>query len=147
MTSLSFNIATELTETYGVAFTLSNPPQDSLAFIAGSRFYTNLSKVMLFAPPSALAANSRMLNALLADLLASVSRKQYRARYRFRLSLPGLGALKLVAGVLRLLARFGRSAVRAFWSPERALERYTPAVEAYELLSDLLLVLLPLREG
>lgn len=105
-------------------------PADALFFYAGSRMYINYSNMMWLASPKRLARNTAPTDALMAEILASVDVKQYRARTRPRWA--GLRLLGLVPRILWNLRAFLWNALRAFSAPERAHRIYDRQIASFE---------------
>ena len=109
---------------------LSATPESGLAFTAGCRAYANLSELLWIASPKMLAANGEAVNALLAETMASIDRKRYRAATK-----PGYLRLWMVRWLPRLLwslRSFFWNSIRGVVSPERFYRTYGPVVKAYE---------------
>ena len=106
-------------------------PAGGLVFTAGCRFYMNLSNFMwLEMSPRAMAKNTALTDALLAEILANIDPKQHRAAARppwLRLRL-----LLLIPELLWLLRGFFWSALGAFLTPARARRAYQREVDAFE---------------
>ena len=106
-------------------------PAGGLVFTAGCRFYMNLSNFMwLGMSPRAMAKNTALTDALLAEILANIDPKQHRAAARppwLRLRL-----LLLIPELLWLLRGFFWSALGAFLTPARARRAYQREVDAFE---------------
>ncbi len=106
-------------------------PAGGLVFTAGCRFYMNLSNFMWIGmSPRAMAKNTALTDALLAEVLANVDPKQHRAVARppwLRLRL-----LLVIPKLLWLLRGFFWSALGVFLTPERARRAYQQQVDAFE---------------
>lgn len=106
-------------------------PAGGLVFSAGCRFYMNISNTMrLGMTPKAMAKNVAITDALLAEILANIDSKQYRAAtrppwLRFRL-------LLYVPKVFWMLRWFFWKPLAAFISPERVRRAYQRDVDAFE---------------
>lgn len=105
-------------------------PEDALFFFAGGRMYMNYSNIMWLASPEKLARSTTPTDALMAEILASVDAKQYRAARR-----PPWVSVRL----LWLIPRSLWSARRFFWNalltvlaPERACRTFRHRVGAFE---------------
>ncbi len=106
-------------------------PEEGLAFAAGGRFYMNLSNMMWLASPKGLSKNSAYDNVLMAEILANVDAKRYRAAKR-----PpwvGLRILWFIPKVLWQVRGFFWNTAWAILSPERARQAYQRKVDAFEL--------------
>jgi pyruvate,water dikinase len=107
-------------------------PAGGLVFSAGCRFYMNVSNLMwLGMTPKAMAKNVASYDALVAEVLANIDPKQYRAvrrppwvRLRLLLALPK--ALWMMRGFLW-------KPLVAFLTPERAWRAYQRKVDAFEV--------------
>jgi pyruvate,water dikinase len=106
-------------------------PAGGLVFTAGCRLYLNVSNtIRLGMTPKAMAKNTALTDALLAEILANIDPKQYRAAKRppwLRLRL-----LLLIPRLLWTLRGFFWSALWAFLTPERARRAYQRKVDAFE---------------
>ena len=121
-------------------------PAGGLVFSAGCRFYLNLSNIMwLGSTPKAMAKNAASTDALLAEILANIDSKQYRAGARppwLRLRL-----LLFIPKALWALRRVFWNAPWIFLTPERARRAYQRNVDAVEVeLTENLDYDLPLEE-
>ena len=106
-------------------------PEEGLFFNAGGRFYMNLSNMMWLASPKALSKNSADTDALMAEILANVDAKRYRAATR-----PpwvGLRILWFIPKVLWQVRGFFWNTAWAILSPERARRAYQRKVDAFEV--------------
>ena len=106
-------------------------PEEGLFFNAGGRFYMNLSNMMWLASPKALSKNSAYTDALMAEILANVDAKRYRAATR-----PpwvGLRILWFIPKVLWQVRGFFCNMAWAILSPERARRAYQRKVDAFEV--------------
>jgi pyruvate,water dikinase len=106
-------------------------PAGGLVFSAGSRFYMNVSNVMwLGMSPKAMSKGTAATDALMADTLANVDAKRYRAAAR-----PPWLRPRLLLGIPKLLWElrgFFWNALAAFVTPERARRAYQRKVDAFE---------------
>ena len=106
-------------------------PAGGLVFSAGCRFYMNVSNTMcLGMTPKAMAKNAATTDALLAEILANIDPKQYRATRRppwFR-----LGLLFFIPRALWALRGLFWNGFWNFLSPERARRAYQRKVDAFE---------------
>jgi len=124
---------------------LDLPPKDALFFFAGGRMYVNYSNLLWLASPRMLAKSSEPTDALMAEILAAVDSKRYRAAKRppwvsFRL-------FWLIPRIVWRLRRFFWNVLRALLTPDRAYRAFRDSIEGLE--SDLLEQLdggLPLAE-
>ena len=121
-------------------------PAGGLVFSAGCRFYLNLSNMMwLGMTPKAMAKNAASTDALMAEILANIDSKEYRAGARppwLRLRL-----LLFIPKALWALRRVFWNAPWIFLTPERARRAYQRNVNALEVeLTDNLDYDLPLEE-
>lgn len=101
---------------------------EALHIFAGGRMYMNLSNLMWFASPGMMSRSSAPNDVLMAEILASVDAKQYRAVTRppwmsFRL-------LWLIPRVLWNLRGFFWNALRAIVSPESAHRAYQQRIDS-----------------
>ena len=106
-------------------------PEEGLFFNAGGRFYMNLSNMMWVASPKAMSKNSAYTDALMAEILANVDAKRYRAATR-----PpwvGLRILWFIPKVLWQVRGFFWNMAWAILSPERARRAYQRKVDAFEV--------------
>ena len=106
-------------------------PAGGLVFTAGSRLYLNLSNfIWLGMSPKAMARNTALTDALLAQILANIDPAQHRAASR-----PRWLRFRLVLLIPKLLwtGRKGFwNALRALVTPERARRAYQRAIDAFE---------------
>ncbi len=106
-------------------------PEQGPVFLTGGRMYMNLSNMMWLASPGAMSKNTAYNDALLAETLANVDAKRYRAAtrppwMRFR-------TLWFIPGILWQLRGAFWNALWAFLSPQRARRTYQRKVDAYEV--------------
>ena len=106
-------------------------PEEGLAFSVGGRFYMNLSNMMWVASPKALSKSSAPNDVLMAEILANVDAKRYRAATRP----PWMrfGILWSFPRVLWLLRGCFWNTLWAILTPERAHRTYQRKVDAFEL--------------
>ena len=109
---------------------LDLPPREGLWFVTGGRMYMNFSNMMWLASPKTMSKSSAPNDALMADILANVEAKRYRAAtrppwLRFRI-------LWFIPRVLWQLRGFFWNMLWAILSPERARRAYQRKIEAYE---------------
>ena len=121
-------------------------PAGGLVFSAGCRFYLNVSNMMwLGMTPKAMAKNAASTDTLLAEILANIDSKQYRAGAR-----PPWWRLRLLLFIPQALWALGPVFWNAPWiflTPERARRAYQRHVDALELeLTENLDYNLPLEE-
>ena len=120
-------------------------PEKGLVFIAGGRMYMNLSNMMWLASPKKMSKGSVPTDRLMAEILANIDEKRYRAATRP----PWMrfGILWSVPRVLWLLRGFFWNTLWAILSPERARRAYQRKVDAYQVeLTENLDYGLPLAE-
>jgi len=106
-------------------------PAGGLVFAAGCRFYMNISNTMwLGMTPKMMARNTAITDALLADILADIDSKRYRAATR-----PTWLRLGLLVFIPRALWAWRGTFWNALWNvltPERARRAYRRRVDAFE---------------
>lgn len=105
-------------------------PENALIFFAGARMYINYSSVLRLASPRMLARSASPTDALMAQILANVDAKRYRAAKRptwmsFRL-------LWIAPLALWRLRGFFWNLLRALVVPERMHRAHRHKVEAFE---------------
>ncbi|MFQ5528688.1 MAG: PEP/pyruvate-binding domain-containing protein, partial [Thermoanaerobaculia bacterium] len=106
-------------------------PAGGLLFSAGSRLYMNLSNAMwLGMSPRAMAKNTAYTDALMAEVLANIDLKKYRAATRP--TWLRLGLLLLIPKLLWGLRKFFWNTLCACLTPERARRAYQRKVDAFE---------------
>ncbi|UCE26720.1 MAG: hypothetical protein JSW52_10295 [Candidatus Coatesbacteria bacterium] len=105
-------------------------PEEGLFFAAGNRLYVNLSFLMRLTNVKRLAKMSTTDNAVLAEILANVDEKLYRAPKRPRWMF--LRILGYIPRALWLHRWMGWNILRAVLSPEYARRAYQRKVDAYE---------------
>ena len=112
-------------------FGMELTPEKGLVFFAGGRMYMNLSNMMWLASPKKMSKGSAPNDRLMAEILANVDEKRYRAATRP----PWIrfGILWSVLRVLWLLRGFFWNTLWAILSPERAHRAYQRKVDAYEV--------------
>ncbi len=106
-------------------------PEKGLVFFAGSRMYINFSNMMWLAIPKKMSKASAYNDALMAEILANVDAKRYRAATR-----PpwvGFRILWFIPKVLWQVRGFFWNTLWAILSPERARRAYQRKVDAYEV--------------
>jgi rifampicin phosphotransferase len=104
-------------------------PGEAMIFFAGGRMYMNLSNLMWLTSARMMAKSSAPTDALMAQILAGVDAKRYRAATR-----PSWVSLRLLGLVPRLfwgLRGFFWNMLRAILSPERAYRRHQERVAAF----------------
>ncbi len=106
-------------------------PEQGLAFFAGGRMYMNLSNMMWLASPKKMSKSSAANDVLLAQILANIDEKRYRAATRP----PWMrfGILWSVPRILWLLRGSFWNMLWAILSPERAHRAFQRKVNAYEV--------------
>jgi rifampicin phosphotransferase len=98
-------------------------PEGGLVFSAGSRFYLNLSNMMwLGMTPRGMAKNNASYDALIAEILANIDAKKYRARRRPSWVRPRL--LLSIPGAIWMMRGFLWRPLAAFLRPERTQRTY-----------------------
>jgi phosphohistidine swiveling domain-containing protein len=106
-------------------------PAGGLVFAAGSRFYLHVSNLMwLGMTPKMMAKNAASYDALVAEVLANIDPKQYRAARR-----PPWARLRLLLALpkaLWMMRGFLWRPLVAFLTPERACRAYQRQVDAFE---------------
>jgi rifampicin phosphotransferase len=104
-------------------------PADALFFFAGGRMYTNFSNIMWLASPAKLARSAAPTDALMAQILAGIDAKRYRAARRP----PWVSArlLWLVPRGLWSVRRFFWNLLLAILAPERAHRVYRQRIAAF----------------
>ena len=126
-------------------FGMELTPEKGLVFFAGGRMYMNLSNMMWLASPKKMSKGSAPTDHLMAEILANIDEKRYRAATRP----PWMrfGILWSVPRVLWLLRGFFWNMLWAILSPERAHRAYQRKVDAYQVeLTENLDYGLPLAE-
>jgi len=106
-------------------------PAGGLVFAAGSRFYLNVSNLMwLGMTPKAMAKHAASYDALIAEVLANIDPKQYRAVRR-----PPWVRLRLLFSfpkAIWMMRGFFWKPLVAFLTPDRARRAYQRKVDAFE---------------
>ncbi|MBA2556076.1 MAG: hypothetical protein H0V12_01820, partial [Chloroflexi bacterium] len=105
-------------------------PADAMFFFAGGRMYINYSNVLRLSSPATLAKGTAATDTLMAEILAGVDAKRYRAATR-----PSWMSLGLLARVPRSVWRmrgFFGNMLRTIVSPERAHRMYRSRIDAFE---------------
>ncbi len=105
-------------------------PEEALFFFAGGRMYVNYSNLMWLASPRVLSKSGAPTDALMAEILADVDAKRYRAVTR-----PPWVSFRLLLRIPRILWNFRgffRNILRALLSPERAHQAYRREIGALE---------------
>jgi len=106
-------------------------PAGGLVFSAGCRFYMNVSNTMWMGmTPKMMAKNAATTDALLAEVLANIDPKQYRAAKRP--TWLRLGLLIFIPRALWALRGLFWNALWNFLTPERARRAYQQKVYAFE---------------
>ena len=126
-------------------FGMELTPEKGLVFFAGGRMYMNLSHMMWLASPKKMSKGSVPTDRLMAEILANIDEKRYRAATRP----PWMrfGILWSVPRVLWLLRGFFWNTLWAILSPQRAHRAYQRKVDAYQVeLTENLDYGLPLAE-
>ena len=106
-------------------------PEKSLSFFAGGRMYGNLSNVLWLASPKKLSKGNAANDALMAEIVANVDAKRYRAATR-----PPWAGFRMLWFIPRVLCRsrgFFWNMLWAILSPEGAHRAYQREVKAYEV--------------
>ena len=122
---------TSLVEAFVGSSDLDLTFEESLWFFAGGRMYQNLSNVMWLASPKTLSKGSTPSDALMAEILADIDAKRYRAAKR-----PPWARLRMLRFMPRLLWQlrgFYGNTLWALLAPERAHRAYRRKVDAYEV--------------
>jgi pyruvate,water dikinase len=107
-------------------------PAGGLVFAAGSRFYLHISNLMwLGMTPKMMAKNAASYDALVAETLANIDPKQYRAARRPPWVRPRL--LLALPKALWMMRGFLWRPLVAFLTPERAWRAYQRQLNAFEV--------------
>ena len=109
---------------------LNIAPGEGLVFSGGNRIYMNLSNLMWLVNPKRLSKSSTANDALLAEILANIDTKRYRAPSR-----PlwmGYRMLRFIPKILWWLRGFCWNTLWAVLSPQGAYRAYQQQVNAYE---------------
>jgi len=105
-------------------------PEDALHMFTGSRAYMNLSNLLWLTSPKMMAKSSSPSDTLMAEILANVDAKRYRAVAR-----PPWVSFRLLWLIPRLfwnLRGFFRNALRAIVSPDAVYRTYRERIDAFE---------------
>ena len=117
-------------ERFGAPVQLDLDPAQSLVYFAGGRMYMNLSNMMWLSTPQAMSKSSAPTDALMAEILANVDAKRYRAATR-----PPWARIRTLRFIPRFLWRqrgFFSNTLWAILSPECAHGAYQRKVDAVE---------------
>ena len=112
-------------------FKIELTPEKGLIFIAGGRMYMNFSNMMWLASPKKMSKSSAPNDVLLAEILANIDEKRYRAATR-----PPWMRFGILWSVPRLLWLLRGVFWNMLWpilSPQRAHRAYQRKVNAYEV--------------
>ena len=105
--------------------------EEGLLYFAGGRMYMDLSNMMWVSTPEALSKSSAPTDALMAEILANIDAKRYRAATR-----PPWARIRMLRFIPRCLWRqrgFFWNTLWAILSPERAHGTYQRKVDAFEV--------------
>lgn len=105
-------------------------PEEALFFFGGGRMYINYSNVMWLASPGKLAKSAAPSDSLMAQILAGVDAKRYRATTR-----PPWVSIRLLWRIPRglwSLRGFFWNILRALLAPEGAHRAYRQRISAFE---------------
>ena len=118
-------------EQFGAPVRLDLDPEESLVYFASGRMYMNLSNMMWLATPETLSKSSAPTDALMAEILANVDAKRYRAATR-----PPWARIRTLRFIPKFLWRQRGFFWNTLWiilSPERAHQAYQRKVDAFEV--------------
>ena len=104
--------------------------EEGLWFFAGSRMYQNLSNAMWLASPKKMAKAGAESDPLMAEILANLDAKRYRAPTR-----PPWARFRMLRFMPRFLWRLRGSFGNTLWAilaPERARRTYQKKIDTYE---------------
>lgn len=123
------HFASALVDTFAGPLPVTFGPGDELWMLRGARMYQDLSNIFWLSSPGMLAMSQRAMDPLVADTLAAVDRKRYRARRRPswvspKLIVPYLRAVWRVRGMLGTL-------LGALLGPRRAAARLQEQVTGF----------------